>query len=124
MALVASGTDWISLVSPRISSICMRLPPTLMPPALLISSRAISAPAQWFSPCTNAIGPRIAILRVPCANAVDARASAAHSIAERIMPPPCGLDFLVDVAKDRTQSQGSRAHAQGGARQRARRRQG
>ena len=64
MALVASGTEAISLVSARTSSIRMRLPPTLMPPALLISSRAISAPAQWFSPWTKAIGPRIAILMV------------------------------------------------------------
>ena len=45
MALEASGTDWTSLVSARISSICIFLPPTLIPPALLISSRAISAPA-------------------------------------------------------------------------------
>src|SRR5687767_8750042 len=89
MALVASGTDWISLVSPRMSSICLRLPATLMPPALLISSRAISAPAQWFSPWTNAIGPRIAILIV-CACAPElttpASASAANpTVNERSM---------------------------------------
>ena len=88
MALVASGTDWISLVSPRISSTRIFLPPTAMPPALLISSRAISAPAQWFSPWTKAIGPRIAILMVPCAAAAHDSARAAHSIAQRIMQPP------------------------------------
>ena len=85
IALVASGTEAISLVSARISSICMRLPPTLMPPALLISSRAISAPAQWFSPWTKAIGPRIAILMV-CACAPSANANAASpTVNERSM---------------------------------------
>src|SRR5712672_1011234 len=93
MALVASGTDCSSLVSPRISSTCMRLPPTLMPPALLISSRAISAPAQWFSPCTNDIGPRIAILIVFCAEASDEKAradarTAAGNTVRNIKAPP------------------------------------
>ena len=50
MALVASETDWISLLSARISSTFIFLPPTEMPPALLMSSRASSAPIQWFSP--------------------------------------------------------------------------
>ena len=86
IALVASGTDWISLVSARTNSICIFLPPTLTPPALLISSRAISAPAQCISPCTNAIGPRIAILIVPCAAAyVEPSARTTASKIERNM---------------------------------------
>ncbi len=92
MALVASGTDWISLVSIRTSSTGSFRLPTWMPPPLLISSRAISAPAQWFSPCTKAIGPRIAILIEPCAcTSGAAAASAAASSNERTMVPSCGL---------------------------------
>src|SRR5262249_40539050 len=45
-----------------------------MPPALLISSRAISAPAQAFSPWAKAIGPRTAILMLSCAKAAGAAA--------------------------------------------------
>ena len=89
IALVASVTDWISLVSTRTSSICFFLPATEIPPALLISSRASSAPAQWFSPCANAIGPRMAILIESCAQAAGAaKAAAAASAMKRSMRPP------------------------------------
>src|SRR3954463_988436 len=96
-ALVASGTDWISLVSARISSTCIFLPPTLMPPALLISSRAISAPFQWCSPCTKAIGPSTAILSVPCASAADVSSESMQARIERSMGPPPGC-ATIDLA--------------------------
>src|SRR5581483_7571164 len=61
MALVASGTLCISFESTLTISIGCFWLPTLIPPALLISSLASSAPAQWFSPWTKAIGPMIPI---------------------------------------------------------------
>src|SRR6266851_5241317 len=95
IALVASGTDWISLLSMRTNSIFSFLPPTLMPPSLLISSRAISAPAQAFSPWANAIGPTTAILMLSCARAAGAVASkpaAAMMNRRSIGPPRVGTD--------------------------------
>jgi len=85
IALVASGTDWISLLSTFTSSILSFLPAMAMPPALLISSRAISAPCHSFSPWAKAIGPTMAILMLSCARAAEAKVAAAATMSGRIM---------------------------------------
>ena len=86
-ALAASGTEVISFESARTSSTISLRPPTAMPPPLLMSSIAMVAPAQWFSPWTKAMGPRIAILTVPCPDASGASASAATIRIERNIAP-------------------------------------
>src|SRR5574342_34572 len=116
MASVASGTDWISLVSTRMISTFAFLPPMETPPAALISSRASSAPAQWFSPCTNAIGPRTAILIASWASAADAATAAVTAKAmKRTMGPP-RVDRLSVDGRCQQSSRASRPPAPSGER--------